>query len=113
MEELTNKFANDIGKELKEFGSKDQVTITIPKIVTKLLMEILKVILYSIGILFTIILVLAGTNGNIGPTRTLGAVAISGALTSNGNKNNSVTEWNQGGYNKTRRNTHNTRNTHN
>lgn len=140
MQELTDKFATDMGKELKQFGTKDQVksaiqsvisqletgiaapaagggrggadgvTIKIPKMVAKLLLGILKVILYSIGILFTIALALAGANGNLGPTEAVGAFAMADALTSSSSNNNNrgkVREWGQGGYNKTRRNRRN------
>lgn len=141
MQELTDKFAADMGKELKQFGTKDQVksaiqsvisqletgiasapaagggrggadgvTIKIPKMVAKLLLGILKVILYSIGILFTIALALAGANGNLGPTEAIGAFAMADALTSSSSNNNNrgkVREWGQGGYNKTRRNRRN------
>jgi hypothetical protein len=137
MQELTDKFAADMGKELKQFGTKDQVkgalqnvitqlesgvataagggrggaegvTITIPKMVAKLLIGLLKVILFSIGILFTIALAIAGANGNLGPTETIGAFAMADAISgSTGNNNNNsvkVKEWGKGGKRRTRRN---------
>ena len=140
MQELTDKFATEMGKELKQFGTKDQVksalqnvisqletgiasapaaggghggadgvAIKIPKMVAKLLLGILKVILYSIGILFTIAVALAGANGNLGPTEAVGAFAFADAMSSTSSNNNrgKVREWGQGGYNKTRRNRRN------
>ena len=140
MQVLTDKFATDMGKELKQFGTKDQVksalqgvisqletgiasasgggsggadgvTINIPKMVAKLLLGILKVILFSIGILFTIVLVVAGADGNLGGTEALGAFAVADATASIASPNNNerrrrVRDW-QGGYNKTRRNKRN------
>ena len=139
MQELTDKFATEMGKELKQFGTKDQVksalqnvisqletgiaqagggrggadgvSINIPKAVAKLLLGILKVILFSIGILFTIALAVMGANGNanLGPTEALGAFAMAdatAAATSPRNNRERVRDWN-GGYNKTRRNRRN------
>ena len=139
MQVLTDKFAADMGKELKQFGTKDQVkgalqdvisqletgiasaagggrggadgvTINIPKMVAKLLLGILKVILYSIGILFTIALAVIGSEGNLGPTEALGAFAMADAVTSasseNNNRKGKVQNWG-GNYNKTRRNRRN------
>jgi hypothetical protein len=138
MQELTDKFATEMGKELKQFGSKDQVksalqnvisqletgiaqagggrggadgvSINIPKAVAKLLLGILKVILFSIGILFTIALAVMGANGNLGPTEAMGAFAMADATTaatsSRNNTRERVRDW-SGGYNKTRRNRRN------
>jgi hypothetical protein len=141
-QELANKFTSDMGKELQQFGTKDKVknalqdvinqldrgltatsggansantngvTITIPKAVAKLLKGILKIILFSITILFTIALALAGANGNLGGTEAVGMFATADAI-SFGNNNNDrskarVEEWNGSGhYNKTRRNRRN------
>lgn len=140
-QELANKFTADMGKELKQFGTKDQVksalqdvinqldrgltatsggantantdgvTIKIPKMVAKLLMGILKVILFSITILFTIALALAGANGNLGAAETVGAFAMANAVSSTTNNERPkgrVEEWDGSGrYNKTRRNKRN------
>lgn len=89
-------------------GGADNVTISIPKAIAKLLVGILKVILFAVGLLFTIALVLAGANGNLGPTEAVGAFAAANLVTSTGTPNRKTPEervpsWGGGRRRKTLR----------